>query len=280
MNLDPVNLGSITVQDFDFAPVTNAIVAYGVLLARPVAMLTFTPVFSRVQYTALLRGVIASALVVPMVPSVSTALQHQGWSALGLTVLIAKETLIGFALGLVLGAPFWALDIAGDYLDAQRGATQGRLNDPAGFSDVSITGTLLVMAAVALFVVTGGLETLTDLLYRSWAIWKPLGAFPQLDARTPDLVLGFLDRITRQGLMLALPLIVVMLLAEAGLLIVARFAPQLRIDDLALSVRNIVFLSFLPIYAVFLIGYVRQDFGTLPGLVDLLRDAAPEGAAR
>jgi type III secretion protein T len=117
-------------------------------------------------------------------------------------------------------------------------------------------------------------------LYRSWAVWKPLGAFPQLDARTPDLVLCFLDRITRQGLMLALPLITVLLLADAGLLIVARFAPQLRTDDLALSVRNIVFLSFLPIYAVFLIGYIRQDLGTLPGLFGLLRDTAPAGAAR
>jgi type III secretion protein T len=273
-------IGSVTLPDFDFAPVQNGIIAYGLLLARPVAMLTFTPAFTRVQFTALLRSAIASALVWPMVPTVFAELQRQGWSALGLMVLIGKEALIGFALGLVLGAPFWALDIAGDYLDAQRGATQGRLNDPAGFSDVSITGTLLVMTAVALFVVTGGLETLTDLLYRSWVIWKPLGAFPQLDSRTPDLLLGFLDRITRQGLMVALPLIIVMLLAEAGLLIVARIAPQMRVDDLAFAVRNVVFVSFLPIYAVFLIGYIRQDFGTLPGLVELLRDAAPGGGAR
>jgi type III secretion protein T len=273
-------IGSTTLPEIDFAPVENGIIAYGLLLARPVAMLTFTPAFTRVQFTALLRGAVASALVLPMLPTVMAALERQGWSALGLMVLIGKEALIGFALGLVLGAPFWALDIAGDYLDAQRGATQGRLNDPAGFSDVSITGTMLVMAAVALFVVTGGLETLTDLLYRSWTIWKPLGAFPQLDARTPDLLLGFLDRITRQGLVLALPPIVAMLLAEAGLLIVARFAPQMRLDDLALSVRNVVFMSFLPIYAVFLIGYIRQDFGTLPGLVDLLRDTGPGGGAR
>ena len=268
-------IGPATLPEFDFAPVENAIIAYGLLLARPVAMLTFTPVFTRVEFTALLRGAVASALVLPMVPTVLAALQRDGWSALGLMVLIGKEALIGFALGLVLGAPFWALDIAGDYLDAQRGATQGRLNDPAGFSDVSITGTLLVMTGVALFVITGGLETLTDLLYRSWAIWKPLGAFPQLDSRTPDLLLGFLDRITSQGLMLALPLIIVMLLAEAGLLIVARRAPHLRVDDLAFAVRNIVFVSFLPIYAVFLISYIRRDFGTLPGLVDLLRDTAP-----
>jgi len=274
-----VTAGPAAFLGIDLASVRDGIYAYGLLLARPVAMLTFMPVFTRVQFTALLRGAVASSLLLPMLPVVSGALPQAHLSAFELMALIGKETLIGFALGLVLGAPFWALDIAGDYLDAQRGATQGRLNDPAGFSDVSITGTLLITAAVALFAVTGGLETLTDLLYRSWAIWKPLGAFPHLDARTPDLLLGFLDRITRQGLTLALPPIVAMLMADAGLLIVARLAPQLRIDDLALALRNIVFVLFLPVYALFLIVYIRQDLGTLPGLIDLLRDAAPAVSA-
>ncbi len=265
--------------DIDVDAAERWLLAFGLSVARPTAMLTVTPAFTRVEFTAFLRGAVASALALPMVPVIAFGLQRQGWSALGLVVLTGKEALIGFVLGLLLGAPFWALNIAGDLLDAQRGATQGRINDPAGFGDVSITGTLLVMAALALFVVTGGLDTLTDLLYRSWAIWKPLGSFPQLDARTPDLLLSFLDRITRQGLTLALPPIMAMLLADAGLLIVARLASQLRIDDLALSLRNIVFLVFLPLYALFLIGFIRQDLGTLPSLMDLLRDAAPAGAA-
>ncbi len=271
---DPVGFLNIDVEAAE-----HWLLAFGLSVARPTAMLTVTPAFTRVEFTAFLRGAVASALALPMVPVIAFGLQRQGWSALGLVVLTGKEALIGFVLGLLLGAPFWALNIAGDLLDAQRGATQGRINDPAGFGDVSITGTLLVMAALALFVVTGGLDTLTDLLYRSWAIWKPLGSFPQLDARTPDLLLSFLDRITRQGLTLALPPIMAMLLADAGLLIVARLASQLRIDDLALSLRNIVFLVFLPLYALFLIGFIRQDLGTLPSLMDLLRDAAPAGAA-
>ena len=266
--------------DIAFAPVRDDISVLSLLLGRPLAMLTFTPAFSRVQFTALLRGGVALALALPMFPAVLAAFTRQHPSTFTVAALAGKEVLIGFALGLLLGAPFWALDIAGDYLDAQRGATQGRLNDPAAFSDVSITGTLLVVTAVALFVATGGLETLTDLLYRSWALWNPLGGFPELDSRTPDLLLGFLDRITRQGLTLALPPIVAMLLSDAGLLIVARLAPQLRIDDMALALRNIVFVVIMPVYALFLIGYVSQDLGSLSGLFDLLRDAAPPTGAR
>jgi type III secretion protein T len=261
--------------NFDFKAVENLLMAYALAVARPTAMVSIMPAFTRVQLTGLLKGAIATALAIPMIPVLTTALPKEGWTTFGVFLLVGKEALLGFPLGLVLGAPFWALDIAGDLLDAQRGATQGRLNDPAGFADVSITGTLLMMTGVALFVATGGLQTFADLLYRSWAIWKPLASFPHFDARTPDLALGFLDRITREGLMLALPPIVAMLLADAGLLIVARLASQLRIDDLALALRNIVFVLFLPTYALFLIVYIRQDLGTLPGLLDLLRDAAP-----
>lgn len=262
---------------FDAKAAENLILAYAVAVARPTAMLNVMPVFTRVQFTGLLKGAVATALALPMVPAIADALGRGGLTGIGFVAVIVKEALLGFPLGLVLGAPFWALDVAGDLLDEQRGATQGRLNDPAGFSDVSISGTLLVMAGIALFVATGGLQTFADLLYRSWTIWKPLASLPHLDGRTPDLALGFLDRITRQGLLLALPPIVAMLLADAGLLIAARLAPQLRVDDLALALRNIVFVLFLPAYAVFLIYYVRQDLGTLPGLLDLLRDATPAG---
>ena len=199
---------------------------------------------------------------------------------MGLLLLAGKEAAVGAALGLLLGAPFWALDVAGDILDAQRGATQGRLNDPAGFEDVSISGTMLVVTGIAVFVATGGLEMLAELLYASWRIWPALGALPEPDRQTPLLLLGLLDRVTRQGLLLAVPAVLAMLLADVSLLIVARLTPQLRIDDLALSARNIVFVVFMPLYAVFLLRYMRQDQAVLPGVLDLLRAAvAPAPAA-
>ncbi|WP_131115267.1 type III secretion system export apparatus subunit SctT [Lichenihabitans psoromatis] len=262
-----------------FEVVWHWLLAYGIALARPMAMLALNPVFTRAQITGLLRGAVASALALPMVPVLVMAMQSEPANPIGLMLLAAKEAIIGAALGLLLGAPFWALDVAGDILDAQRGATQGRLNDPAGFEDVSIAGTMLIITGIALFVMTGGLESLADLLYGSWAIWRPLGAFPHVDDRTPVLLLGLLDRITRQGLLVAVPVVLAMLLADAALLLVARMAPQLRIDDLALSVRNIVFFIVMPLYVMFLMTYMRQDFATLPALLDLMRDATtPLGA--
>ncbi len=262
----------------DLSVVWHWLLAYGVALARPLAMLSLNPAFTRAQVTGLVRGAVATALALPMVPVLAAAGSLDRSGPVALLLLTGKEAVIGAALGLLLGAPFWALDVAGDVLDAQRGATQGRLNDPAGFEDVSISGTMLIVTGIALFVLTGGLDVLADLLYGSWVVWRPLGALPQVDDRTPLLLLGLLDRVTRQGLLLALPAVVAMLMVDTGLMIVARMAPQLRIDDLALSVRNVVFYGFMPLYALFLMTYVRGDLATLPGILDLMRTAAAPAA--
>ncbi len=264
--------------DAAYTVVWHWLLAYAVALGRPLAFVSLNPVFTRAQIGGLLRGAVATAFALPMIPHLAAVLPPE-LQPVPLLLLTAKEAAVGAALGLLLGVPFWALDVAGDVLDAQRGATQGRLNDPAGFDDVSITGTLLAMTGIALFVLTGGLETTASLLYGSWDIWPPLAALPALDAQTPVLLLGILDRVTRQGLLLAAPPVIAMLLADVSLLVVAKLAPNLRIDDLALSVRNVVFFLFMPLYATFLLLYMRQDQAGLPRLLDLLRAAMPPGVA-
>lgn len=256
----------------DLSLVWHWLIAYAIALARPTVMLSLNPVFTRAPITGLLRGAIATALALPTVSKLAMAPSLQA-SAIGLLLIGVKEAAIGGALGLLLGAPFWALDVAGDVLDAQRGATQGRLNDPAGFADVSISGTMLLVTGIVLFVLTGGLETLADLLYKSWALWPPLGPLPKLDDRTPVLLLGMLDRITEQGLLFATPIVIAMLLADAAMMVIARMAPQLRVDDLALSARNIVFFVVLPLYAMFLLTYMRRDLADMPSLLDTMRAA-------
>lgn len=252
--------------------------AYALGLARPLALVSVNPLFTRASVSALLRGAIATALALPALPMLGRALDAGAPGGGALLLLVVKEAALGTALGLLSGVPFWALDLAGDLLDFQRGATQGRLNDPAGFADVSISGTFLLLVGAVLFVGSGGLEVLADLLYRSWRIWPPSAGLPSVTVATPGLLLGALDQLLRQGVRLAAPLILAMLLADAALIIVARAAPQLRVDDQALAARNLVFFVFLPLYCAFLVFYVRQDLALLPQALDALGAMLP-GAA-
>lgn len=251
-------------------PAWRWLLAAVIALARPTAMLAVHPVLARGHLTGLLRGAVAAVLAVPAIPHLAGQVVV-GTPPLALLLLTAKEAAMGAVLGFVLGLPFWAFEVAGDLLDQQRGATSGRLNDPAGFDDVSITGTLLVLTGVTLFVATGGLLTLASLLYASWAIWPPLAAMPAPIPQAPALLLSFLDAVLRQGLLLAAPVVVAMLLADLALILVGRFAPQLRIEDMASAARNLVFYVFMPLYCVFLLTYLQADTLALPGLLDRMR---------
>ncbi|MBE7212826.1 MAG: flagellar biosynthetic protein FliR, partial [Gluconacetobacter diazotrophicus] len=119
------------------------LIAYAILLVRPMAILSINPVFSRLELSNLLKGAVATALVFPMWPVVVNAMGGEAPGITALLLVVVKESLVGLAIGVPLGLPFWGLLAVGDIVDQQRGATQGRLNDPAGFGDESVTGTLL-----------------------------------------------------------------------------------------------------------------------------------------
>lgn len=235
------------------------LIAYAILLARPMAILSINPVFSRLELSNLLKGAIATGMVFPMWPVLVNAMGGQAPGTTTLLLIVVKEVLVGAAIGLPLGLPFWGLLAVGDIVDQQRGATQGRLNDPAGFGDLSVTGTLLLLCAIMILVVNGRLDVIADTLYTSWTVWKPLEMLPLPGRAAGDLILNLLDQLEALALSLAMPIILVLLLSDAAMLLIARIAPQLKVDDLSMAVRNLAFFVFMPLYAGFLLIYAARD---------------------
>lgn len=242
-----------------------------VLLGRPLAMISVVPFFSRVGLPGFMRTAIAAALVIPVWAPLSAGLRDGSTGGFTMPLLIAKEVLLGSALGVLIGIPFWIMITAGEYLDQVRGE-QGRLSSQAG-DDASVTGTLLLIAGTAVFVMSNGLDTIVHLLYGSWGIWKPDALLPALDDRSPRLLLGLLDQVTLGGFELALPALLCMLLAEATMLVITRMVPQIHLDDVATAARNLIFLIFMPIYVNHMVSYMRRDGALVSSALDVLRSA-------
>ncbi len=80
-----------------------------------------------------------------------------------------------------------------------------------------------------------------------------------------------LDQLLRGGFLLAAPLLIAMLLGEIALGLISRFAPQMNLFDIALSVKGLITVVGLPVYAVFLITYLRDGLAPLASITEQLR---------
>jgi type III secretion protein T len=173
--------------------------------------------------------------------------------------LVLKESLIGFTLGFLLAIPFWIFETVGFIIDNQRGASMGATLNPLTGHDSSPLGQLFSLAFIVYFLTAGGATVLLGILYDSYRLWHPLQFWPTLSPEFADLIMAQLNRLIGLGLLLAAPVLVAMFLAELGLALVSRFAPQLQVFFLAMPIKSALALLILAIYASTLFDYAAPE---------------------
>ena len=253
--------------------------------ARMLGLLLILPLSTRLGLTGLLRGGVALAL--PVAPALLGPLLAAPASGVRLLLLGTKEAFVGLVLGIVFAVPFWAAEAAGELVDQQRGSRGAVLPDPSQDAQTGITGTLLVLTLITIFFLNDGMRMLVDAVYDSYRVWPALEAAPRLaglamaaggagggTGNAALLMLRIFDRVLASGFLLASPLLGAMILVELALALVSRFAPQLNVFDLAMSLKGLVYVVGLPLYAVFLIGYLRDGLGPLASFADQLHQLA------
>ncbi|MFC7399038.1 type III secretion system export apparatus subunit SctT [Chelatococcus sp. GCM10030263] len=256
---------------------TTQFLAAALAMARILTVLFVLPVFTRLELGVLLRGAIALVLALPLAgPLTATMTTDPVLAMTGtrLVVLIAKEMLAGLILGLVLGLPFYAAEVAGDVLDLQRGATLAQVVDPTSGATASITATLLGLVMIAVFFAAGGQQLMMQAIYDSYGLWPAGAMLPAFSAETPARLLGLIDTVVSMGVVLAGPLIIALFVTDVVLAVVSRATPQLNAFDLSLAVKNLVFTLLLTLYAGFLIAYMRDDLARLLDVGDMLSGLA------
>lgn len=242
---------------------------------RILAMFIALPLFNNQLIPGLLRWSVAGAIGLIMVPLMQSQTHSNPleMNAVLMMLYILKEAFVGFVLGLLAALPFWIFEAVGFLVDNQRGASISATLNPITGNDSSPLGILFNQAFIVFFLISGGFGLLLGTLYDSFAIWPPLQWVPQLDDSHIPLLLGRLDDLVRMAVLLAAPALVVMFLAEFGLALISRFAPQLQVFFMAMPIKSALAMLVLMLYASTLFEYavehvqgVRQ---VLPWLQDL-----------
>jgi type III secretion protein T len=263
-----------------FEQILQALVAFGYALPRLLAMFAMIPVLSRQALPGILRTGVVAAIAVMVVPTLLEPVRVLQLSTLETMFVLGKEVLLGTGLGFVVAVPLWAFDAMGSFVDNQRGASIAQTINPMTGHDSSPLGEMFSQAAVTYLVASGGLLLLLDATYRSYDLWPVFDLAPRLTDETPVVLLGQLDRLMHLAVLLGAPVLVSMLIAEMGLALVSRFAPQLQVFFLAMPIKSAVALFVFSVYAITLFDQGGVIITDMKRALDVFGKVVPPQGAR
>jgi len=245
------------------------ILALSLTQPRILAMFIVVPLFNTQLIPGLVRFGIAGTLGMVAMPVVAGQIAAlDSTSPAFWLLLVAKEVFVGFVMGFILALPFWIFEAVGFLIDNQRGASISATLNPITGNDSSPMGILLNQAFIVFFLVSGGFTLMLSMLYGSFQLWSVTGWMPEFRPESAPVMLNLLNDLVRTAMLLASPAIVAMFLAELGLALVSRFAPQLQVFFVAMPIKSGLAVLVLLLYAATLFEYGTE-------LVDSTKDILP-----
>ena len=194
-------------------------------LARMLALFATAPLLSERAISNRVKiglAVLITWIMVPTLPSVEVTL----FSPAGFWLLL-QQMLIGVGLGFTMQLAFAAVRLSGEVIGLQMGLSFATFFDPGSRLNMPVLARFLDMLAMLLFLTFNGHLWLISLLADSFHT-LPIGGQP-LNANAFNALVKAGGLIFLNGMMLALPLIVLLLLINLVLGLLNRVTPQLSI---------------------------------------------------
>lgn len=224
---------------------------------RMAAFVVIAPPFSYQGFPMRIKAILALGLALAVSPLVTPGYQIQ--STGGFFTALVLEVLTGAGLGFLVYLVFAAVQTAGALIDLQSGFTMAQAFDP-GQNVVGAQYTKLFnMTALALMFTSDAYQLIIAGLARSFNA-LPVGSGLSLDA---EILLTGVSQMFLAALQIAGPLVVVLFLADVGLGLLTRVAPQLNAFALGFPLKILITLTM----GTFL-------YLGLPGVVSSLTDRA------
>ncbi len=222
---------------------TPALVVYaGLLLARLGAFVGVMPLFgSRTPRTVRVGLVVALAAFYLSAAPPASEVGARGPVAVEsfrYALALAREALVGAAMGFAFGLFLLPARLAGEFITTQVGLNVAPQAGPTGDEAAGPLTTILETVAGLVFLVADGHHVVLAALHASFALY-PLGGpgVPQAGPAVNGLAAAY-----EMGLLLAAPLAACLFLLSVTLAVMSRAAPQLNIYSVGFSLQVLVVL--------------------------------------
>ncbi len=242
--------------------------------ARVVGLMLVAPLWSMAGIPATIRGAIAVALSLALVPTVRPVTLPPDFVAWPFP--LAGELVLGLAIGLTGAFLMHGVALAGEVASLQIGLNLGQAISPMAEVGAEGLGELKSLAVLALFVTLGGHLALVRGLGESLQAIPPGTALdlPRGARAMVDMAGGVFATAVRA----AAPLMVALLLANLGLAILARAVPQMSAMTVSFpitaAVGFVVFGASLPFLGRMVAGWTGGLDGRLAAVLAAFAPAA------
>lgn len=237
------------------------------VLTRVGALVMTLPVLGGSSIPVQVRGLLAVAvalLIAPLHWGVSLP-EVENLAALGM--LMAREALMGLALGTSVMILLSGMQLAGQVISQMSGLSLADVANPTFDTTVPILSQLLESLAIALFFLLGGHRQVLAALLDSFT-WLPPGA-----ATLPEGLVEALVQVTSHsfhvGIRASAPVMVALFLAVLVVALISRTLPQLNAVAIGLNFNAIL----LPLIVAVSIGSAAITFqNELSGVLQQVRE--------
>jgi flagellar biosynthesis protein FliR len=236
------------------------LIAYLLASVRIVAWLSIVPPFSSRAVPVMGKIVLSLGLAFAATPTISGDIPV-GFAALAVNVV--TQVLIGAGMGFVTYLLFQAIATAGSLIDLFGGFALAQGFDPLGLTMNTVFGKFHQMLATVLLFVSGGYLIVIGGLLKTFD-FLPLGTTPDWASFEGVVVTAF-GLFFTTAVQIALPMIAVLFIADIGLALLTKVAPQLNAINVMFPVK--IGLTLL---------LVGLTFPVLPGAIDHLVDLSTQ----
>lgn len=245
----------------------EAAMLLGLSTTRVAVAFLLVPLFTADLVPATVRNALFVALgllgLLVQPPAVAVA----GWSGWQWAMLFGKEAFIGGALGLLFAGMMWAFEAAGQIVDTKVGSSMAQVLDPLSGHQTSLTGAFLARLAGWVFMAAGGFMLMAGALMESYGVWPVTAPWPGLQPAAVSVFEAEFGRIMRLALLVAAPALVLLYLVDGMLGLVNRFAQQLNVFSLSLSLKAVVAHAVLWMQLGLLVDLLAEDLLARPAVV-------------
>jgi flagellar biosynthetic protein FliR len=235
------------------------VVSFFLVLARIGPLFVVAPLFSSKMVPMRARGVAAVALAVGLSP-IALKGDKVPTDALALAGLIGKEALVGFAFAFAISVLFAAVSIAGSFLDTLIGFSYGGLVDPVNGNQSTVLSQLYTLVGVMIFIAIGGDEWMIQGLAKTYDL-VGLTQMPSLGTLVGGAQHTF-STIFVSAVQLAAPVMIALIITDAGFGVVSRVMPQLNVFAVGFPAKILVGFLIVAASLPFVAGWIGNQLSS------------------